>query len=432
MFARFKNALTAKGVSRRRLGFGITAEIIRVVPSFVTFLVVPRLLGPSRYGQLAALVAVVALIGSLATIGSHILFIRDATRTRDTDPSADGRAFTTSILGGTVGVMLAVPIAIVIFDRFGVAAIAILFIAELIFGNLLHVFSGFAIAREDQQGLALFVGIYTAARIVATVTYAISPARGSVGGFALCSLIGVIVASVVSGVYAGARGLWGGPAFRVPARRDVTEGLAVSSTAAVFYVQDGLDTPILVRSGYQVEAGNYASTYRVASLAFAPIDALVLIGLPRLVARSGRDERATRETVVRLTLVGVVYGAAVCLMLQAAAPLIPVLLGHGYSAATDILRWLSLLPLVRALQYFVANLLMVNGMQRSRLLVQFLSASVSVIAYLVLIPPFSWRGAVAGTYLSEVALAVGLWAVFIRSARTVGDERRQMTDALAA
>ena len=208
---------------------------------------------------------------------------------------------------------------------------------------------------------------------------------------------------MVSGVYASCK-VGGGTGFVAPARRDVAEGLAVSSTAAVFYVQDGLDTPILVRSGYEVEAGNYATAYRVASLAFAPINALVLIGLPHLVTRSGRDETATRETVVRLTLIGVVYGAAVCGVMQVVAPLIPVLLGHGYCAATDILRWLSLLPLIRAVQYFVANLLMVNGMQRSRLFVQFLSATVSLIAYLLLIPPFSWRGAVAGTYLSEVAL----------------------------
>ena len=424
--------LAERGLSRRRLGYGITAEITRIVPSFVTFLILPRLLGPSRYGQLAALIAVIALVGSLATIGAHIVFIRDVTRAQDTDPSAAGRAFTTSILGGIAGVLLLVPIAVLVFDRVGVAAIAILVVAELIFGNLLHVFSGFAIAREDQPGLARFVGIFAAARIAAMVLYAVSPARGSLVGFAVCCFAGVLVASVVSVLYASARGLWHGPVLVVPARRDVTEGLAVSSTAAAFYVQDGLDTPILVRSGYHVDAGNYASAYRVASLAFAPINALVLIGLPQLVTRSGRDEAATRQTVVRLTLIGVAYGAAVCVMMQAVAPLLPVVLGHGYGAAVDILRWLSLLPLIRAVQYFVANLLMVNGMQRSRLLVQFVSASVSLIAYLVLIPPFSWRGAVAGTYLSEIALAVGLWAIFLRSFMHTRAERKEITDVLVA
>jgi O-antigen/teichoic acid export membrane protein len=325
-----------------------------------------------------------------------------------------------------------VPIAVLIFNRIGVATIAILFVAELVFGNLLHVFSGFAIAREDQRGLAVFVGIFGVARIVAMVVYAVSPARGSMTGYAALCFAAVVVASFVSARYASARRLWDGLTFVSPTRRDITEGLAVSSTGAVFYVQDGLDTPILVRSGYQVDAGNYATAYRVASLAFAPINALVLIGLPQLVTRTGRDETATRQTVVRLTLIGVAYGAAVCLMMQAIAPLIPVLLGHGYAPAVDILRWLSLLPLIRALQYFVANLLMVNGMQRNRLVVQFLSAALSLIAYLLLIPPFSWRGAVAGTYISEVALAAGLWFVFLRSAGEVHRERRQMADVVAA
>jgi O-antigen/teichoic acid export membrane protein len=432
VFARARSFFAGRGVSRRRLGYGITAELVRIVPSFVTFLVLPRVLGPARYGQLAALIAVIALVGALANVGAHIVFIRDVTRAGVTDARAAGRALTTSLLGGVVGVALMVPIALLIFDRVGLVAIATLLFAELIFGNLLHVFSGFAIAREDQRALAVFVGIYGAARIAAMVSYAASPSRGSMTGFALFCLAGVLVAAVVSARYASAKKFWAGPTFVVPARRDVGEGLAVSSTAAVFYVQDGLDTPILVRSGYQVDAGNYASAYRVASLAFAPINALVLIGLPHLVTRSGRDENATRATVVRLTLIGVAYGFAVCGMMQAIAPVIPVLLGHGYDSAVDILRWLSLLPLIRALQYFVANLLMVNGLQRSRLIVQFTSAAVSLIAYLALIPPYSWRGAVAGTYLSEVALAAGLWVVFIRSGVHLRGERKQVADALAA
>src|SRR5262249_27787297 len=157
--------------------------------------------------------------------------------------------------------LLMIPIAILVFDRVGIAVIVVLFLAELIFGNLLHVYSGFAIAREDQPALARFVGIYAAARIVATVAYAISPARGSILGYALFTLMAVLVASIVSAVSANGRGWWNGPLWVAPPRHAVTEGLAVSSTAAVFYVQDGLDTPILVRSGYQADAGNYASAY---------------------------------------------------------------------------------------------------------------------------------------------------------------------------
>jgi O-antigen/teichoic acid export membrane protein len=429
---RARKSFNAEWVSKSRLGYGITAEIARVVPSFVTFLVLPRLFGPARYGALAALVAVIALVGSLSTIGAHIVFIRDASRHLDARPSDASRALTTSVLGGAIAILLMTPIAATVFDHLGMLTVATLLIAELIFGNLLHVYSGFAIARQQQRMLALFVGIYAAARIVATVLYAISPVRGSLAGFGLFSLMGVLVASILSGICAWRRGLCEKPSFVSPTRQNVTEGLAVSSTAAVFYVQDGLDTPILVRSGYQVDAGNYASAYRVASLAFAPINALVLIGLPHLVTRSGRDTRATNETVLRLTLIGAVYGVAACGMMQAAAPLLPVLLGKGYGAAAEILRWLSLLPLIRALQYFVANLLMVNGMQRSRLIVQLFSAIMSLVAYLVLIPPFSWRGAVAGTYLSEIALAAGLWAIFIRTAMPSRHEERHIPDALTA
>jgi len=429
---RAERLIGSDGLSRRRVSFGIVAEVTRVLPSFVTFLVIPRLLGPGRYGLLAALIAVVALIGALATMGAHIIFVRDVTRDPAASERAAARAFTTSLLGGLVGVVLGIPIALLVFVHVGVATIVLLFAAELLFGNLLHVFSGFAIAREDQVGLALFVAAYAVARMAATVFYAISPARGSLAGFALFNLLAVIAASAASCVIARARGDWHRPAYVPPRPREVADGLAVSSTAAVFYVQDGLDTPIIVRSGYAVDAGNYASAYRVASLAFAPINALVLIGMPRLVTRTGRDEAATRDTVVRLTVIGMAYGLAACVLMVTLAPALPMVLGRGFGPAADMLRWLSLLPFIRACQYFVANLLMLNGLQRSRLIVQLVSAVISVVAYLTLIPLYSWRGAVAGTYLSETALAVGLWLVFTRGFVRTRPEMEKLSNVLAA
>ena len=44
----------------------------------------------------------------------------------------------------------------------------------------------------------MFVGVYAGARSIATVGYAISPARGSLVGFAMCSLLALIVAPLLA------------------------------------------------------------------------------------------------------------------------------------------------------------------------------------------------------------------------------------------
>ena len=416
---RGRGSLRSDGVSGRRLGWGVTAELARLLPSLVTFVVVPRVLGPAKYGQLAALLALLALIASLATTGAHNVYIRGVTQGAAAAPAA-GKALLTSVLGGVIALALGAPIAIAVFDRVGVVPIVLLFVAELIFGNLLHVFSGLALAREDQRTLAAIVAMLAAARATATVVYAFSPLRGSVNGFAWSYLAAVVASTLAWCWVVRARGAWPGVRWTLPARSDLTGGLAISSTAAAFYVQDGLDTPIIVHAGFDADAGMYASAYRVASLAFAPINAMVLMGLPRLVPTMRRSFVDTRRTALRMTAIGMVYGSIAAVVMIIAAPLLPAVIGHKYAPAADIVRWLAALPLLRASQYFVANHLMLTGRQHRRLLVQLVSAIASVAAYLLLIPSFSWRGAVAGTYISEVVLAVGLWAVFAQ-----GDQRRE-------
>ncbi len=431
MRAKAGEVLGANGLSRRRLGWGVTAELARLLPSLVTFAIVPRVLGPAKYGQLAALLALLALVASLATTGAHIVYIRRVTEGADAAQAA-GKAFSTSLLGGVTGLALAVPVAIAVFDRVGVLPIMLLFVAELIFGNLLHVFSGLALAREDQRTLAAIVALLAGARAATTVAYACSPLRGSVTGFAWSYLAAVIASSAAWYGVVRARGLWPGARLQLPRRSEIAGGLAISSTAAAFYVQDGLDTPMIVHAGFDADAGMYASAYRVASLAFAPINAMVLMGLPLLVPTMRRSFAATRRTALRLTAVGMAYGSLVAVLMVIAAPLLPAVVGHKYDPAADMLRWLAALPLLRASQYFVANHLMLSGKQHRRLLVQLVSAVASVVAYVVLIPSFSWRGAVAGTYISEVVLAVGLWMVFARDEQRRESFEEERLDALVA
>src|SRR5947207_1415063 len=197
---RGRGSLRSDGVSGRRLGWGVTAELARLLPSLVTFVVVPRVLGPAKYGQLAALLALLALIASLATTGAHIVYIRGVTQGAAAAPAA-GKALLTSVLGGVIALALGAPIAIAVFDRVGVVPIVLLFVAELIFGNLLHVFSGLALAREDQRTLAAIVAMLAAARATATVVYAFSPLRGSVNGFAW-SYLAAVVASTLAWCWA--------------------------------------------------------------------------------------------------------------------------------------------------------------------------------------------------------------------------------------
>ena len=74
-----------------------------------------------------------------------------------------------------------------------------------------------------------------------------------------------------------------------------------------------------------------------------------------------------------------------------------------------MVRWLSPLVVLRGLTIFPLNGLMGLGKTGLRTLLLLLSAAVSMVMYIALIPLWSWKGAVAGTIIGEAGLAIAAW-----------------------
>jgi O-antigen/teichoic acid export membrane protein len=64
---------------------------------------------------------------------------------------------------------------------------------------------------------------------------------------------------------------------------------------------------------------------------------------------------------------------------------------------------------VRTLQYFAANALTGAGLQTLRLRLMLAALLINLAVCLILIPRYSWRGAVWATAIAEVTYAAILW-----------------------
>jgi O-antigen/teichoic acid export membrane protein len=94
----------------------------------------------------------------------------------------------------------------------------------------------------------------------------------------------------------------------------------------------------------------------------------------------------------------------------AGAPLLPRLLGPGYEESACVLRWLSVLPLLKAVQYLCGDAMTGADLQRRRTAIQGGLALANVALNILLDPVFGWRGAAAATLVSDTVLAAALWA----------------------
>ena len=94
----------------------------------------------------------------------------------------------------------------------------------------------------------------------------------------------------------------------------------------------------------------------------------------------------------------------------------PFVLGPEYSRAVEALRWLAILPLLKAMHYFLADTLTGAGYQAVRTCIQAGVGAFNILINLWLIPAYSWRGAAWASIASDGLLLIGVAsAVFVLS-----------------
>jgi O-antigen/teichoic acid export membrane protein len=120
-----------------------------------------------------------------------------------------------------------------------------------------------------------------------------------------------------------------------------------------------------------------------------------------------------------LLLRALAYSGLVCLALLLSASVVPHVLGAEYASTAEALRWLAVLPMLKAVHYFLSDTLTGAGYQKVRTSLQAGVAVFNVLINLWIIPAYSWRGAAWSSIASDALLVCGVGAaIFVLSRRS--------------
>jgi O-antigen/teichoic acid export membrane protein len=192
-------------------------------------------------------------------------------------------------------------------------------------------------------------------------------------------------------------------------RADLNEGFSFSLSASSISLYNDIDKTFLVSLGQSHAAGIYSAAYRVVDAASAPIYAVYAAAAPRFFREGARSVRAARR-LARTTLIRTLP------LLFLGAPLLPVLFGGSFRDSVGALRWLCLLPVLRALHYSWGSAITGSASQWNRTHLQLGAAALNLCLNALLIPRWSWQGAAAASLLTDGALAVACYGVLARLA----------------
>lgn len=400
----FRNSLLARNTFWMMVGHGL-----RLLVQATYFVLIARALGAEGLGAFMGVVALVNIASPFAGLGIGNLLIKNVSRDASLLACCWGNALLVTFVTASVLFVL-----VMVFWHLALAAsipgslVFVVAISDLFFGRLVDI-SGQAymafqrLGRTAQFQVMLSVLRFAAALVFLTLSHDHRPVDWSLyylGGTAISAVVAV---SMVS------REL-GSPKLALERiRPELKEGFYFAIGMSAQGIYNDIDKTMLVRLSSLSAAGIYAAAYRLIDVAFLPVRSLLWASYARFFQHGVAGLRGTLSFAKRLLPVAGGYGLAVGAGLFIVAPLVPLVLGADYGETVEAIRWLALLPFLKAMHDFAADSLTGAGFQGPRSFMQVLVAVANIGLNFWLIPLYSWRGAAWASLLSDGLLTVALW-----------------------
>jgi O-antigen/teichoic acid export membrane protein len=405
LFERIRNAPVFHGS-----GWALGAQMASLVTSLISMPLLTTSFGPALYG---AFIAIYSLIGPASGFTSTGISLSVYERVvRDgADPVDNARSYmSVAIVFGTLFSIGAVLLAAAFNFGLPTKLAVLLIVTDLLLFAVVNMLIAVIQASDGfipAVKIRIVMGLCRAIVILALwATHSISLRNIAVYQYAMMVLIGLVVyrraCVVLKATLYPTRFGW--------EHLKIAGQYALATSAS--NVQNDGDKVAMEAAGHHHDAGLYGAAYRMVAMGLMPVAALVDSTHLGFLDRS--DPRSAFERAVKPAKIGLAYSVVFVIGAWIGAPLIPMILGNEWSGTVTIVRALSFLVVFRATSGFAMNAMLTIGRNALRSSLNVFAALLSVGLYAALVPPFSWKGAVAATLIGEATLTCLAWAVVWR------------------
>ncbi len=391
----------------RDAGHLATGQGLRLVIQAAYFVLIARSLGPDRYGSFAAIVALAAILSPFSGLGTNNLFIKNVRSGKRSAAICWGNGLVATTASGIVFSGVVILIDLLFHLHMPLTVVIAICIADLVLMRFIELALFGFVAVDHVRECALQSVISSLTRLIAVALLAGLHGAVSLERWGAAYLIATVF-STVWALYRAHR-VWGAPVFNwSDLREDAAEGVYFSIGTSAATIYNDVDKVMLGKVSF-VAVGIYAAAYRIIDVSMTPIRSLASAAYPRFfqMGRGGmKPAHAYASTQIRRALV---YSLVLFPLVWLAAPLLPHVLGANYANSVGALRWLAVIPILRAVHVFLADSLSGAGFQGWRSAIQVFVALVNVGLNLAILPRYGWLGAAWTSIASDGLLALTLW-----------------------
>ncbi len=396
----------------------ICGQGVAMAAQVLYFILIGRTLGSREYGAFVGVAALIASLSQFSSLGMEMILVRNVSRDRASFSQTWGRALLLTSVGFLVLLVLSMGIARLMLRPELRPLVLWIALADGLLGKIVQLTArAFQGAGRLAWTARLMALTYVGRAITAAGLWRFARAHHLVTTALLWAHLYWIATLAVAVFALGLATLHlGRPRLSRIRRADLNEGFSFSLSASSISLYNDIDKTFLVSLGQSHAAGIYSAAYRVVDAASAPIYAVYAAAAPRFFREGARSVRAARR-LARTTLIRTLpLAVAASALLFLGAPLLPVLFGGSFRDSVGALRWLCLLPVLRALHYSWGSAITGSASQWNRTHLQLGAAALNLCLNALLIPRWSWQGAAAASLLTDGALAVACYGVLARLA----------------
>lgn len=381
----------------------------RAVSAAIIFYLLASRLGPSNFGAYQALLAIFLLTAPFVVFG----VMHPLTKLTSSEPelarAAWGAAILPAVLSSLVFAGFFTAIVPLVFSEISHVAVLALGLAEFL-GYALVMTAAFLLNAINRFAISAAVTTFWSLMRLGSAVVTLVWLEPSITG----ASIGFLVAALVTAAVTTTTALRtvGSPVYSVKASIQMArDGLPYSFASSGSTVLNDVDKLMLFQIKGDEATGVYAGGNKILGLSAVPMFALLSATYPRFFAAGNESGVAgTRAMARKLSPIVVTYAILMGTALFFAAPLINPILGEGYSDSVSVVRWMVAMPLVNLCGLLAGEVLTGANYQGLRNKMIILAAVVNISLNAILIPLYSWGGAIAATYCSEATLLFSfLW-----------------------
>lgn len=404
MLSKLKSVRHLKSTLARNTAWMLVGQGCKLLIQALYFTVIARYLGAQNYGAFVGVVGLVGVLLPFATMGSGFLLIKNVSRDKRQFRENFGSALLTTILSASFSFAVVVGISHFLFPAaIPMKLIMVIATSDLFCSSIAGVCGQAFLAFERMKWTASINVLLSALRLAAAVMLSAVESHPTalewgefyLGSTALVALVALILVLAKLGA----------PALNFARRaEEIREGFYFSVTQSAQTIYNDIDKAMLARLSTLQATGIYGAAYRLIDVSFAPVAAVLAAAYPNLFRVGADGIPATLRYVRPLIVRALGYATLVAVALLAGAGVVPFILGSEYRLTSEALRWLAVLPLLKAGHSFLADTLTGAGYQALRTAISAGVAVFNVSINLWIIPAYSWRGAAWSSIASDALL----------------------------